>query len=58
MSARRSSTLDEVTRLDCDLMQGFQLSKPIPPDELIRWLEQHQRLADKDRLSQSGMRIA
>ena len=41
-----TAILDELIRSDCDLMQGYQLSKPLPPDELIRWLAQHQ-LADK-----------
>ncbi len=42
-----AATLDEVTSLGCDLMQGFHLSKPIPPDKLIRWLEQRSQLTDK-----------
>jgi EAL domain-containing protein (putative c-di-GMP-specific phosphodiesterase class I) len=41
-----TATLDAINRLGCDLMQGYQLSKPVPPDELIRWLEQHQQLVD------------
>jgi diguanylate cyclase (GGDEF)-like protein/PAS domain S-box-containing protein len=40
-------TLDELNQLDCDLMQGYHLSKPLAPDDLIRWLEQHKQLADK-----------
>jgi EAL domain-containing protein (putative c-di-GMP-specific phosphodiesterase class I) len=37
---------DETTRdwlvvANCDAIQGFQLSRPMPPDELPRWLETH-----------------
>ena len=40
-------TLDELTRLDCDLMQGYHLAKPLSPVDLIHWLEQRQQPADK-----------
>jgi EAL domain-containing protein (putative c-di-GMP-specific phosphodiesterase class I) len=31
---------DVLHRLGCSLMQGFMFSKPMPPDEVQRWLEQ------------------
>ena len=38
---------DRVTRLDCDLMQGYHLAKPLSPVDLIHWLEQRRQAADK-----------
>jgi EAL domain-containing protein (putative c-di-GMP-specific phosphodiesterase class I) len=32
--------MEVLRRLDCSLMQGFLFSKPLPPDELERWLAQ------------------
>ena len=32
-------------RLGCDLAQGFHLTKPLPLDELLRWLEQYSAAA-------------
>ncbi len=40
-------TLDELTRLDCDVMQGYHLAKPLSPVALIHWLEQRRQPADK-----------
>jgi predicted signal transduction protein with EAL and GGDEF domain/DNA-binding response OmpR family regulator len=31
---------DVLHRLGCSLMQGFMFSKPMPPEEIQRWLEQ------------------
>jgi len=31
---------EELHRLGCSVMQGFLFSKPIPPEELERWLQQ------------------
>jgi len=41
------ATLDELRRLDCDLAQGFGISKPLAPDELIRWVEQNPERTNK-----------
>jgi EAL domain-containing protein (putative c-di-GMP-specific phosphodiesterase class I) len=32
------SVLDELTRLGCDLAQGYYLSRPVPGEQLTRWL--------------------
>jgi diguanylate cyclase (GGDEF)-like protein len=32
------AVLVELRELDCDLLQGFHLSRPLPADELERWL--------------------
>jgi diguanylate cyclase (GGDEF)-like protein len=32
-------TLDALAALGCDLVQGFHLSRPLPADELERWLD-------------------
>ena len=32
--------MEVLHRLGCNLMQGFLFSRPIPPDELERWLQQ------------------
>jgi diguanylate cyclase len=37
-------TLQELDALGCDAVQGYYVSRPVPPDELITWLQQ-QRLA-------------
>ena len=31
-------TYDQLARLGCDTVQGFWLSRPLPPDELAEWL--------------------
>ena len=31
-------TLEQLERLGCDLVQGYLMSKPLPPDELTEWL--------------------
>jgi diguanylate cyclase len=36
------TTLQELDMLGCDAIQGYYVSRPVPPDDLIRWLEQHQ----------------
>jgi EAL domain-containing protein (putative c-di-GMP-specific phosphodiesterase class I) len=30
----------QLIALGCDVMQGYHLSRPLPPDEIARWLEQ------------------
>ena len=32
--------MEVLHRLGCSLMQGFLFSRPIPPDDLERWLQQ------------------
>jgi len=36
----QEAELEFLARLGCDLAQGFLLSRPLPPEELERWLEQ------------------
>ena len=31
-------TFAELSRLGCDMLQGFHLTRPLPPAELERWL--------------------
>jgi EAL domain-containing protein (putative c-di-GMP-specific phosphodiesterase class I) len=38
-------TWDWLLELRCDAIQGFQLSRPMPPDDLPGWLEAHERAA-------------
>jgi EAL domain-containing protein (putative c-di-GMP-specific phosphodiesterase class I) len=35
-----SLTLQQLDALGCDAIQGYYISRPVPPDELISWLEQ------------------
>jgi diguanylate cyclase (GGDEF)-like protein len=37
-----SVTLQELDALGCDAVQGYYISRPVPADGLIRWLEQRQ----------------
>jgi EAL domain-containing protein (putative c-di-GMP-specific phosphodiesterase class I) len=36
--AEDQPTVDALARHGCDLMQGYHLSRPLPPDQLIAWL--------------------
>jgi EAL domain-containing protein (putative c-di-GMP-specific phosphodiesterase class I) len=27
--------------MGCDLIQGYLISKPVPPDQLLEWLKSH-----------------
>ena len=36
------ATLDQLAALGCDLVQGYWLSRPLPPRELIEWLARTQ----------------
>jgi diguanylate cyclase len=35
-------TLQQLDALGCDAIQGYHISRPVPPDDLIQWLEQQQ----------------
>ena len=35
-------TSQELDALGCDAIQGYYISRPVPPDDLINWLEQQQ----------------
>jgi EAL domain-containing protein (putative c-di-GMP-specific phosphodiesterase class I) len=39
-------TWETLAALDCDVAQGYYLSKPIPPDRLTPWLMQRRALHD------------
>jgi diguanylate cyclase (GGDEF)-like protein len=36
------ATWQELDALGCDAIQGYYVSSPVPPDDLINWLQQHQ----------------
>jgi EAL domain-containing protein (putative c-di-GMP-specific phosphodiesterase class I) len=38
------TTARSLARLGCDLLQGFHYSRPVPPDELERWLTSRSEL--------------
>jgi diguanylate cyclase len=42
-----SLTLQHLDLLGCDAIQGYYVSRPVPPDDLINWLQQ-QRVATPD----------
>jgi diguanylate cyclase len=35
-------TSQELDALGCDAIQGYYISRPVPPDDLIHWLEEYQ----------------
>jgi EAL domain-containing protein (putative c-di-GMP-specific phosphodiesterase class I) len=35
-------TLQELDAIGCDAIQGYYISRPVPPDDVIHWLEQKQ----------------
>ena len=39
------AVLDRLRRWDCDLVQGYHLSRPQPPERLTPWLRERQSLA-------------
>jgi diguanylate cyclase (GGDEF)-like protein/PAS domain S-box-containing protein len=41
------ATNRQLAALGCDLVQGFWLSRPLPPDALIAWLERAGRRSDE-----------
>jgi diguanylate cyclase (GGDEF)-like protein len=40
--AEDQATVDALTRLGCDVVQGYHLSRPLPPDQLLTWLRERQ----------------
>lgn len=38
--AEDQRTVDALTELGCDLMQGYHLSRPLPPEQRLSWLRQ------------------
>ena len=43
------ATYDQLAALGCDLVQGFWLSRPLPPAELTEWLAATQMLRGRPR---------
>ena len=39
-------TLSTLLDLGCDIAQGYYISKPVPADELVRWLARHNAAPD------------
>jgi diguanylate cyclase (GGDEF)-like protein len=37
------ATVEALTELGCDVLQGYHLSRPLPPDQLTAWLEARTR---------------
>ena len=37
------ATLEKLVTLQCDEGQGFLWAKPLPAEELAKWLEEHQQ---------------
>jgi len=48
------TTLQELDVLGCDAIQGYHISRPVPPDDLIHWLEQHQAAVPTPRPTIEG----
>ena len=34
--------LEELTNFGCDIAQGYHLSRPIPPDQIVAWIHANQ----------------
>jgi predicted signal transduction protein with EAL and GGDEF domain len=41
-----SLTLQQLSLLGCRAVQGYHISRPVPPDDLIGWLEQQAAMPD------------
>jgi diguanylate cyclase len=37
-------TLQQLDLLGCHAVQGYHISRPIPPEDLTSWLRQHEQL--------------
>jgi diguanylate cyclase (GGDEF)-like protein len=40
--AEDQATVDALTTLGCDVVQGYHLSRPLPPEQLLDWLRDRQ----------------
>lgn len=51
--AETRAAVDLLEKMDCDYIQGFYFSRPLPADEFIRFLEEQKkrqsRLGDKKK---------
>jgi len=47
-------TSQELDALGCDAIQGYYISRPVPPDDLINWLEQQQTATTTPQPHQQG----
>ncbi|HLM06362.1 MAG TPA: EAL domain-containing protein [Blastococcus sp.] len=43
--AEDQATVDALTTLGCDVVQGYHLSRPLPPEQLWAWLEERSVVA-------------
>ncbi|WP_147251457.1 bifunctional diguanylate cyclase/phosphodiesterase [Blastococcus sp. TBT05-19] len=43
--AEDQATVDALTNLGCDVVQGYHLSRPLPPDQLWTWLQDRSPVA-------------
>jgi len=39
--AEDQATVDALSSLGCDIVQGYHLSRPLPPEQLLDWLHDH-----------------
>ena len=39
--------------MNCDLVQGWHLARPMPTDALLAWLEKH----EQERTGRTGLRV-
>ena len=42
------ATLEKLVTLQCDEGQGFLWAKPLPAEELAKWLEEHQQASCRE----------
>jgi len=42
--AEDAGTVDALAALDCDLVQGYHVSRPLPPDHLEAWLRERRQV--------------
>ena len=51
--AEDQGTVDALTDLGCDLMQGYHLSRPLPPERLLAWLHERTHTVPVQRTASS-----